>query len=394
MVVFGTRPEAIKLAPLLLVLERSSAFELITVVTAQHREMLDQVLEFFSIKPRYDLDIMREAQTLTSLTAGALEGLAPLIESERPEVMIVQGDTTTTLAGALAGFYHQVPVVHLEAGLRTGDLRAPFPEEANRRLTTQVTSLHLAPTVRAMANLLREGVVRSAVVVTGNTVIDALMWSAAQSAPYGDACLEELDRSDRRVLLVTAHRRESWGVRLREIARALADLARMEPELAVVLPIHRNPVVRAAMLPELDGLANVTVREPLAYGPFARLLSRAHLVLTDSGGLQEEAPALGKPVLVMRDTTERPEGVAAGNALLVGLDRRVIVDSVRHLLHDQETYEAMAIARNPFGDGHAAVRAAAAIAHLLGDAPEPSEFGDPGELGERGETGAPGELGD
>ncbi len=382
MVVFGTRPEAIKLAPLLAALEGSSGFELITVVTAQHREMLDQVLDLFSIKPRYDLDIMREGQTLTGLTARVLEGLAPLIEAERPEAMIVQGDTTTTLAGALAGFYHQVPVVHLEAGLRTGDLAAPFPEEANRRLTTQVTSLHLAPTARAMANLLREGVNRSAVVVTGNTVIDALTWAASRRAPYRDACLEDLDRSGRRVLLVTAHRRESWGDRLREIAGALAELARTEPELAVVLPIHRNPVVRSAMLPELEGLANVLVREPMAYGPFARLLARAHLVLTDSGGLQEEAPALGKPVLVMRETTERPEGVEAGNARLVGLDRRAIVASVRHLLHDHGAYEAMAMARNPYGDGHAAFRAARAIAHLFGDAPAPGEPGEPGEPGD------------
>lgn len=383
MAVFGTRPEAIKLAPVLLALDRSPAFELINVVTAQHREMLDQVLAMFSLTPRYDLDMMREGQTLSAITARALEGLSPLLRAERPDAMVVQGDTTTTMAGALAAFYHRVPVVHLEAGLRTGDLGAPFPEEANRRLTTQLTTLHLAPTPTAKANLLREGVERPRVVVTGNTVIDALVWASSRRAPYEDAGLEELDRSDRRVLLVTAHRRESWGEGLRHIAEALADIARAEPELTLVLPMHPNPIVRAAMLPELGGLPNVLIREPLAYGPFARLLARSHIVLTDSGGLQEEAPALGKPVLVMRDTTERPEGVEAGNALLVGTDRRVVGESVRRLLHDPATYDAMAVARNPYGDGVAATRAVAAISHLFGEGPSPQDFdgtGSPGPL--------------
>ncbi len=371
---FGTRPEGIKMAPLVQALSESSLFEPVVAVTAQHRTMLDQVLDLFAIEPAYDLDILRDRQTLTGITTRALEGLSPLVESERPAAVVVQGDTTTTFAGALAGFYHRVPVVHLEAGLRTQDRYSPYPEEVNRRLTTQLSSLHLAPTATSRANLLAEGVDPSSVVVTGNTVIDALQWTVARATSYGDDALADLDDDDRRVLLVTAHRRESWGEGMVSVGRALAELASSYRDLLVVFPIHRNPVVREAILPSVEGLSNVRVVEPLAYSGFARLMDRAHVLLTDSGGVQEEGPSLGKPVLVMRDTTERPEAVTAGTVRLVGTDQRTVVDAVSRLLDDPSAYAAMANAVNPYGDGHAAARCVAAMSHLFGAGPRPEEF--------------------
>ena len=376
MVVFGTRPEAIKVAPVIAELGRSAAFEPIVTVTAQHREMLDQVLDTFGIRPDHDLAILAPGQTLTDVTVRALAGLSPVIEATRPDAVVVQGDTTTTFVGALAAFYHRVPVVHLEAGLRTGDPYSPYPEEINRRITTQLTSLHLPPTAVARANLIAEGVAADRIVVTGNTVIDALLWAVAQEVPYGDPALDGLDDDPRRVLLVTAHRRESWGPAMESIGRAIAEVARDEPDLLVVFPIHRNPLVRDAIVPFVAGLSNVVVIEPLAYGPFARLIARSHIVLTDSGGIQEEGPSLGKPVLVMRDTTERPEAVTAGTARLVGTDQATIVSAVRALLHDQASFDAMAHAVNPYGDGRAAWRAVSAIRHFFGDGPAPDEFHD------------------
>lgn len=366
MVVFGTRPEAIKVAPLIQALVAARWSRPLVAVTAQHRRILDQVLDLFAIRPDHDLDIMRSAQTLTDVTVAALGGLAPVLAEVDPDLVVVQGDTTTTFAAALAAFYRQVPVVHLEAGLRTGDVLAPYPEEMNRRLTSQLASLHLPPTPVARANLLAEGVDPRSIVVTGNTVIDALRWTVGRRIPYRDQELAGLDIDPRRVLLVTAHRRESWGEPMAAIGTAVADLARSEPELLVVLPVHPNPRVREALLPALDGLANVLVVEPLAYGEFARLLDRATIVLTDSGGVQEEAPSLGKPVLVMRDTTERPEAVAVGTARLVGADRDRIVAEVRRLLHDPAAYAAMANAVNPYGDGRAAERSCQAMARFLG----------------------------
>lgn len=374
MVVFGTRPEAVKLAPVVQALRRSGSFDCRVVVTAQHRCLLDQVLDLFGITPDVDLNIIRPRQSLTELTVNALAGLSPVFEEIRPDVVVVQGDTTTTLAAALAAFYHQVPVVHLEAGLRTNDRYSPFPEEINRRLATQLTTLHLAPTPDARWNLQAEGVGADSILVTGNTVIDALRWAVDLRAPYGDPRLEGLDADPRRVLLVTAHRRESWGPPLRQVGRALAALARREPDLLVVIPVHPNPVVREALLPPLRGLPNVMVVEPLAYGGFARLLARSRVVLTDSGGIQEEAPSLGRPVLVMRDTTERPEAVRAGTARLVGTDEDLIVEAVARLLADQDAYRAMATAVNPYGDGRAAQRTVAALGHLLTGAPPPDEF--------------------
>jgi UDP-N-acetylglucosamine 2-epimerase (non-hydrolysing) len=366
MVVFGTRPEAIKVAPLIRALAATPWLQPVVAVTAQHRRILDQVLDLFAIRPNYDLDIMRSGQTLTDVTVGALDGLGPVLADAGPDLVVVQGDTTTTFAAALAAFYRQIPVVHLEAGLRTGDVLSPYPEEMNRRLTSQLTSLHLAPTPTARANLLAEGVKPDSVVVTGNTVIDALHWTVGRRVPYREQELAGLDADPRPVLLVTAHRRESWGEPMATVGAALADLARSEPELLIVLPVHPNPRVRQALLPAVTGLDNVVVVEPLAYGEFARLLDRATIVLTDSGGVQEEAPSLGKPVLVMRDTTERPEAVAAGTARLVGTDHDQILAGVRRLLHDPAQYAAMANAVNPYGDGQAAERSCQAIAQFLG----------------------------
>ena len=374
MVVMGTRPEAIKLGPVVLGLEASSLFEPYVVLTAQHRELVDEVLPVFDIRPRHDLDIIRPGQSLTDVTTRALAGLSRLLAEDPPDVVVVQGDTTTSFAGALAAFYAGTPVVHVEAGLRTGDRRSPFPEEMNRRLTTQLTDLHLAPTPANKANLQVEGVDPARVVVTGNTVIDALLWAADRSPGYGDPALVDLDADGRRVVVVTAHRRESWGPSMEAIGAALHELATEEPDVLIVFPIHPNPVVRQAIRPAVAGLPNVRIVEPLGYASFIALLRRAHVLLTDSGGVQEEGPSLGKPVLVMRDTTERPEALDAGTVRLVGTDPETIVAAVRELLHDDATYRAMARAVNPYGDGRAAARTVAAMAHFFGMGPPAVEF--------------------
>ena len=374
MVIYGTRPEAVKVAPLIRALEASPIFTPQVAVTAQHRSMLDQVNEVFDIKPEFDLDIHRPGQTLTSITTRALHGVQELLAEQHPDAIVVQGDTTTVFAAALAAFYEQIPVVHLEAGLRTGNPYSPYPEEINRRLATRLTALHLAPTATSKSNLLAENVEPAAVVVTGNTVIDALLWAVGREFDYGEPALADLDASAAPVLLVTAHRRESWGTPLRKVGRALARIASEHRDLRIVFPIHRNPAVRDAILPAIGHLPNVTVTEPLPYGGFARLMNRATVILTDSGGVQEEGPSLGKPVLVMRDTTERPEAVLAGTVRLVGTDPELIVDSVGRLLTDPAAYTAMANAVNPYGDGRAAERAVAALAHYFGLGPPPDEF--------------------
>jgi len=373
-VVFGTRPEAIKLAPVVHALAASPHFEPRVHVTAQHRSMLDPMLAFFGIEPDSDLDLNRAGQTLTDVTAGALAGLTAALHAERPDAVVVQGDTTTAFAGALAAYYERIPVAHVEAGLRTGDRYSPFPEEINRRLVSQLATLHLAPTQAAAANLFAEGVAPAAVVVTGNTVVDALQWALAHRSPLADPALAALVEDPRRLLLVTAHRRESWGERLREIGRALADLAAGDPGLLVVFPIHRNAVVREAILPAVEGLENVRVCEPLPYGEFVALLERAHAVLTDSGGIQEEAPTLGTPVLVLRPATERPEAVHHGSSLVIGTRREEIVSAVRRLLDDPAAHAAMVARRNPYGDGRAAERCVAALAAHLGLGARPEEF--------------------
>ena len=375
MLIYGTRPEAIKMAPVVQELRRHPELRPTVVVTGQHREMLDQVNEVFGIVPDHDLNILSPGQSLTEITVRSLTGLEPLLSAERPDLVLVQGDTTTCFAASLASFYQRIPVAHLEAGLRTDNRYNPFPEEINRRLTTQVASLHLAPTALAKQNLLNSGVDASAVTVTGNTVIDALLEVTASERPIGDPTLARIaaDRPSP-LLLVTSHRRESWGEPLARTARAVAQLVRAFPSLHVLLPAHRNPVVRDALLPPLAGLDRVYVTEPLDYPDFCRALQLATIVLTDSGGVQEEAPSLGKPVLVLRETTERPEAVGAGAARLVGTDTDAIVAETTALLTDAEHYRAMAQARNPYGDGQAARRAVAAMAHLLGHGDAPEEF--------------------
>lgn len=376
MTIFGTRPEAIKMAPLVLTLKRSPDFEPIVVVTAQHREMLDQVLELFHIVPDYDLGIQRDRQSLAEIAARSLAGLDPIVEEAQPDIVMVQGDTTTTMAGALAAFYRRIPVAHVEAGLRTHDRYSPYPEEINRRVTTQLANLHLTPTLESTANLVAEGVAPASIVCTGNSVIDALDYAVSLKSPYADPLLVGLDEDPRRVLLVTVHRRESWGEVMVGIGRALARLARTHPEMLIVVPLHLNPKVREDMLPSLAGVDNVVVIPPLPYGSFARLIDRAYVVLTDSGGIQEEAPSRGKPVLVLRDKTERPEAVSAGTAALIGTDETRIVEEVEGMFRNEERYRRMSRAVNPYGDGRAAERTHAALRWYFDLGERPSGFRD------------------
>jgi UDP-N-acetylglucosamine 2-epimerase (non-hydrolysing) len=364
MVVYGTRPEAIKVAPVVTALGGSPYVETSVVVTGQHRAMLDQVNGLFGIVPDHDLDVIAPRQQLHELTQRVLDGLVPVIRDLQPDALMVQGDTTTSFVAALAAFYEQVPVVHLEAGLRTSNRYDPFPEEINRRLTSQLGSLHLAPTSTSRTNLLAEGIAPTDVVVTGNTVIDALVDVVARRPPLEDPALEVL--AGRRSVLVTSHRRESWGRPMARTAAAVARLAKEFEDVVFVLPAHLNPVVREVLLPPLQGLDNIVITDPLSYPDFARAMHACTLVLTDSGGVQEEAPSLGKPVLVLRETTERPEAVHAGTVRLVGTDERRIVDEVTRLLTDDDAYDAMARAVNPYGDGRASERVLAAVEHLFG----------------------------
>ncbi|WP_445154086.1 non-hydrolyzing UDP-N-acetylglucosamine 2-epimerase [Arthrobacter sp. Hor0625] len=377
MPIFGTRPEAIKMAPIVAALQESDLFDCVVTVTGQHREMLDQVNDLFGIVPDHDLNILQQRQSLSAIMTRTIDGLDKLFTDNKPDAVIVQGDTTTSTAGAIAAFYHGIPVVHVEAGLRSGDLFSPFPEEANRKLTSQLASLHLAPTSVSKANLLAEGVNPKDVVVTGNTVIDALLTTVGKQIPFTDPRLEGLAEAGQQILLVTTHRRENQGGAMRGMGRALARIADSEPNLVIVLPVHKNPAVREAVLPALEGKTNVIVTEPLPYGEFTRMLSLAHVVLTDSGGVQEEAPSLGKPVLVMRENTERPEAVHAGTVALIGTDEDRIVKEVDRLLHDRAFYDSMAQAVNPYGDGLAATRTVAALASILGLGERIEEFAAP-----------------
>ncbi|SEE00317.1 UDP-N-acetylglucosamine 2-epimerase (non-hydrolysing) [Arthrobacter alpinus] len=376
MPIYGTRPEAIKMAPIVAALKASATLDCVVTVTGQHREMLDQVNELFEINPDHDLDILQPGQSLSDILTRTITGLDKLFAHARPDVVVVQGDTTTSTAGAIAAFYAGIPVVHAEAGLRSHNLFSPFPEEANRKITTQIASLHLAPTSTSKQNLLNEGVNEDDIVVTGNTVIDALLTTVDKRVPFTDPALEVLAASGQQVLLVTTHRRENQGDAMRGVGRALARIADAYPEMMIVLPAHKNPVVREAVLPAIEGKANVMVTEPLAYGEFTRMISIAHIVLTDSGGVQEEAPSLGKPVLVMRDNTERPEAVEAGTVKLIGTDEDVIVAQVTRLMQDSQHFEAMALAVNPYGDGKAAMRTVAAIEQLLGTGERRTDFAD------------------
>ena len=380
MTIYGTRPEAIKVAPVIKALEAADGLTSSTVVTGQHREMLDQVNSMFSITPDHDLDIMSAGQTLNEIVSKVIVGVDRILEVQAPDAVIVQGDTSTVMAAGITAFNRQIPVVHLEAGLRSGDIDSPFPEEANRKLTSQITRLHLAPTSTSRENLLQEGIAEEDIVVTGNSVIDALLHTTQLNTTFTDPRLQALSERvedgavDTPVLLVTAHRRENLGSAMEHIGEAVADLAHRYPELTVVLPVHRNPKVRASVLPPVEGLDNVIVVEPLSYGEFAKALSLASIVLTDSGGVQEEAPSLGKPVLVMRENTERPEAVTAGTVKLIGTERRRLVEEVSALLDSTKKFAAMANAVNPYGDGEAARRTVEAIRWRFGDAPRPEDF--------------------
>lgn len=365
MTVYGTRPEAIKVAPVIKAFEADERFESIAVSTGQHREMLDQVNAQFGITPAFDLDIMRPGQTLNGIVARAIEGLDKIIEEVQPDVIISQGDTSTAMAAAVAGFNRGVKIVHLEAGLRTGNILSPFPEEANRRIIGQVASLHLAPTNESKRNLQREDFRSADIVVAGNSVIDALLEATTWNTTFTDERLQKAADSDAKMVLFTTHRRENLDA-MSNIGRAMARLATAYPEIVFVLPAHLNPKVRAAVFPEIEGHDNILVTDPLPYNEFTKLMARAHIVLTDSGGVQEEAPALGKPVLVMRENTERPEAVTAGTVRLIGTDEDRIVSEAKTLLDTPAAYEAMANAVNPYGDGKCAARTVAAVAQLMG----------------------------
>ncbi len=361
--VVGTRPEAIKMAPVILeLIKRKAAFDVEVCLTAQHRELLDQVVRIFGLPVHYDLDIMTPDQSVFDITARIIAGMRGILEASAPEVVLVHGDTTTSFAAALCGYYARVAVGHVEAGLRTYDKYRPFPEEMNRRLCDALCDYHYAPTRQAKENLLKENIPGKNILITGNTVIDALLHTAAQPYTFSDPLLEQAGGA-RRLLLVTAHRRESFGEPFHAMCRAVRDLARKNPALEVIYPVHPNPNVRKVANEWLRGEERVHLIEPLDYLPFVHLLKKATVVLTDSGGIQEEAPALGKPVLVMREVTERPEAIDAGTALLAGTRHDGIVNAVQRLLDDPEAYAAMANSVNPYGDGHAAQRIAD---HLAG----------------------------
>jgi UDP-N-acetylglucosamine 2-epimerase (non-hydrolysing) len=364
--IFGTRPEAIKLCPVLLYLRSQPQFDVRVCVTAQHRLLLDQVLNAFNVAPDYDLALMLPNQTLAQSTTRILAGLEPVLSEERPHMVLVQGDTTTTFCGALAAFYRKIPVGHVEAGLRTGDLWQPFPEEMNRVLTSHLTSLHFAATEGAAMNLRREGVDPHRITITGNSGIDAVLYvkngleqGGLQAPPW-----PQLD-SSRKLILVTAHRRESFGEGFERICSALAGLAK-RPDVQIVYPVHPNPNVQEPVNRRLAGLENIFLIQPLAYVPFVDLMRRAHVLLTDSGGIQEEGPSLGKPILVMREKTARPEAVAAGTVRLVGTDPGRITGETVRLLDDPQEYDAMARVHNPYGDGHASERISGVILSFLG----------------------------
>ena len=362
LIIFGTRPEAIKMAPLVTALEKHSDFEAKVCVTAQHREMLDQVLELFSIQPDYDLNIMKPGQSLTTITNKILSGLKPVLEEFKPDYVLVHGDTTTTLAASLAAYYQQIPVGHVEAGLRTGNRYSPWPEEGNRKLTGALASLHFAPSQEAGNNLLQEGVCPDTISITGNTVIDALFQVRDLLEDDQELVssirnqLPVMNSDADKTILVTGHRRESFGEGFERICKALLEIASEFPQHQIVYPVHLNPNVQEPVRRILADVSNIYLIEPLDYLPFVYLMNQSYLILTDSGGIQEEAPSLGKPVLVMRETTERPEAVTAGTVKLVGTDIEEIVNHSVALLSDSDLYNSMSKAHNPYGDGHACDR--------------------------------------
>src|SRR5665647_2426395 len=363
MVVFGTRPEAIKMAPVIKELKKVDDIKTVVVVTAQHREMLDPVLHLFAIETDYDLDLMKDKQDLFSISSGVLNGMKDILEREQPDLVLVHGDTSTTFIAALAAFYCKIPVGHVEAGLRTRNKYSPFPEEMNRSLTGRLAELHFAPTDLSRENLLAESIAAFKIWVTGNTVIDALMETVQPDYKFGEE-LKEINLKNR-ILLVTTHRRENWGDRMRDIYQALIQLVEEFDDVEVVFPVHKNPTVKDIAMEMLEGRERFHLLEPMEYEPFANLMNVSYLVLTDSGGMQEEAPSLGKPVLVLRDTTERPEAIQAGTVKLVGTVQEHIYEAARLLLSDRQEYDKMAHAVNPYGDGKAAQRIVKVVQDFL-----------------------------
>ena len=375
MTIFGTRPEAIKMAPLALELQKRPGIRALCCVTAQHREMLDSVLDIFKLKPDYDLNIMQPRQTLSTITSKCLTGMDDVLNEAKPDLVLVHGDTSTTFAGALAAFYHQIPVGHVEAGLRTYDKWSPFPEEMNRKMVGAIADLHFCPTVANQKNLQRENITQG-VFLTGNTVIDALQTTVVKDFTFAEDILNNLDYENRKVILVTCHRRENYGQPMTNIMTALRRIADAFPEVELVYPVHLSPVVQEAAHKYLDNHPRIHLIAPLAVDEMHNLMARCHLVMTDSGGLQEEAPALGKPVLVLRKETERPEAVEAGTVKLAGVEEEVIFSMASELLTNPAAYQAMAHAVNPYGDGQACRRIADAIEWHFGlRADKPDEFG-------------------
>ena len=376
MTIFGTRPEAIKMAPVVKALEAADDMESIVTVTAQHREMLDQVLHLFSIMPDYDLNIMSQGQTLYDVTCKALLGLQGVLKEAKPDVVLVHGDTTTTFVGALAAFYEGIPVGHVEAGLRTGNIYSPFPEEMNRKLTGAIGTYHFAPTSTSESNLLKENINPSHLYVTGNTVIDALQTTVQTDYTFKEELLNQIDYINNKVILVTTHRRENLGDPMRNVYEAIRDIINEQEDVEVIFPMHRNPKVRNIVQDVLGHMDRVHLIEPLEYEPFANLMARTYLIMTDSGGIQEEAPSLGKPVLVLRDTTERPEAVEAGTVKLVGTDKESVYRTATELIVNKEAYLAMSNAVNPYGDGLASDRIVQALRYeFFEDQDKPTTFG-------------------
>lgn len=366
MTVFGTRPEAIKMAPLALELKKYDEIESIVCVTAQHRQMLDQVLEIFGITPEYDLDIMKERQTLVGITSRVLEGLDEVIKKEKPDIVLVHGDTSTSFVAALAGFYNQVKVGHVEAGLRTYDKYSPFPEEMNRQLTGRIADLNFSPTEQNRQNLIKENVSDNIIYITGNTVIDALKTTVRDDYEFKDECLSKLDFGNKRVIIVTAHRRENLGKPLENICNALKQIVTEYQDIEIVYPVHLNPAVRETVFGILGSVDRVHLIDPIDVEELHNAMARSFMVMTDSGGIQEEAPALAKPVLVLRKETERPEAVAAGTVKIAGVDKEDIVRLAKELLDDESAYNKMAHAANPYGDGEASRRTVEAILYAFG----------------------------
>ena len=365
MSIFGTRPEAIKMAPVVRELLKHPEIETKVCLTAQHREMLDQVVDLFQLPVDYDLDIMKQGQSLYDITDRVLLGLKDVLEKEKPDLVLVHGDTTTTFSATLAAFYQQIDVGHVEAGLRTGNMYSPFPEEANRRLTSVLTALHFAPTETARQNLLKENQKDDHIFTVGNSVIDALLATVKKDYVFEDKELQDIEEH-KRIILVPTHRLENLGEPMRNVSRALRRLVETVPDTEVVFPVHRNPLVRQAVKEVLDGVPGIHLVDPMEYEPFTNLMARSAIILTDSGGIQEEAPSLGKPVLVLRDTTERPEAVASGTVKLVGTDEDKVYNTAYKLLTDEEAYREMAESINPYGDGHTSERIVQAILYFYG----------------------------